>query len=707
MLTLGLVALISFSLGFGLRTWIVRRKFSFELNKATDAEAQFRLMVESVKDYAIFKLDPSGRIMTWNKGARALKGYEQSEIIGSHFSRFYRDESKASGLCEFELQEASETGRFEGEGWRIRKDGSEFWANVVISAIRNSDGELLGFTKVTRDLTERRRAEEDLRKREVLLKEAQRIANVGSWEWDVKNNTITWSDEMFTIFDIQKENFDPSFEGYLERLDPARRANIEKLIQDAMTTGRDFAFEHTVKQRNGSVKYVQGRGRVILDENGKPLKMTGTAQDITDRKKIEEELIAHQADLESHVRERTAELHEALEREKQAKKAAQAATQAKMQFLANMSHEIRTPMNAILGFTELLNGDNLNADQKDFLARVQANGIQLLQIIDDILDLSKFEAGKVPLNKEDFSLSDLLEEAVASIAPLADKKGLSVDIVKSPMTPAMIYSDSMRVKQILNNLLSNAIKFSDKGRIRVSTDVVSGRQDRSLLSISVEDSGIGISPENQRKLFQPFMQADGSIARKFGGTGLGLTLSRHIAQALGGDLVLKSSVPGMGSCFQFTMALEKIASTAPESLSAPVVRIAPPTPSLDDLKLSRTVHILLAEDSPENDFLVRRYLKHDEIQIDSARNGFEALDLASKKNYDLVLMDLQMPELDGLEATRRLREQGFKNPIIAWTAHAFREDKERSLSAGCSGYLSKPVNRGELVKMIKNSLERH
>jgi PAS domain S-box-containing protein len=655
-------------------------------------------LIESVKDYAIMSLDPDGHVISWNTGAHQIKGYASHEIIGSHFSRFYRPEAVEAGHCEKELAIARATGRFEEEGWRVKKDGTEFWANVIISAIRAKDGSLLGFSKITRDLTERRRSEEEVRKREAQLREAQNIARLGSWEWDIATDKIFWSDQLFKIFGISAKNFDPSFEAYLSRLDPLQREKVQQVIQRSMVTGEDFSFEHTVKNRDGSLTYVYSRGHVIKDENGQIIKMMGTAQDITDQKRIENELVRNKEQLEERVNARTAELHQALEREKEAKGVAEAATLAKMQFLANMSHEIRTPMNAILGFADLLSEHDLSLHQKDFLNRIKTNGHQLLQIIDDILDLSRFEAGKVPLEKGPVALISVVGDVVNSLSSLADRKGLSLQVTKEDGVPASVYTDPLRLGQILTNLIGNAIKFTEKGRVqvRLRTDNTDGRV---RLAIDVEDSGIGIAPAHQTLLFQLFSQADGSIVRKFGGTGLGLALSRRIAEALGGELQLSFSEPGKGSCFTFKMALEEI-STEARSPSSPDQKT-----SGGRLPFEQTLNILLAEDSEENQVLIHHYLKPEKIHLDTAKNGFEALSLAANKDYDLVLMDLQMPELDGLEATRRLRAAGLTSPIIALTAHAFKEDRDRAFEAGCSDYLTKPVNRDMLLKTIENAVK--
>ena len=243
----------------------------------------FRLLVESVRDYAIFMLDPTGHVVTWNAGAERIKGYTAGEIIGRHFSTFYLAEDAATGICEAELVDAQKYGQVEAEGWRLRKDGSRFWAAVVITALYDDDGALRGFAKVTRDITERQKVTEALLEHERLLDEAQRLARLGSWEWDIDGDAVTWSDEMLRIFGIARDEFVPTFSAYLERLDPDDRLAAEELVQRCVETGDPYIFDHRVMTPDGRVRWVQARGRAIRDAAGQIVKLQGTSQDITDQ----------------------------------------------------------------------------------------------------------------------------------------------------------------------------------------------------------------------------------------------------------------------------------------------------------------------------------------------------------------------------------------------------------------------------------------
>lgn len=538
-------------------------------------------------------------------------------------------------------------------------------------------------------------AEHDLRSSERLLKEAQAIAHIGSWEWDIQANRLSWTDEMFHLFEISKADFDPSYQAHLERLHPDLRERFEKGIQESLETGEDFVFENKI-QTSSRVRYILSRGRPIKDENGKIVKMRGTSQDITDRKLTEGQLTDARNELERRVERRTRQLVESLERERTAKELAQQANQAKMQFLANMSHEIRTPMNSILGFSEMLEADGGGSGKgKEYLSRIRANGSQLLRLIDDILDLSKFEAGRIPIHKGSFQIKEMVDEVISSFLPSLKAKHLKLDLEYHGDVLMKLYSDKYRLSQVLTNLLSNAVKFSENGTIRVT---VSSELDdiskRVLLSVDVEDSGYGISKEHQKDLFRPFSQGDTSTQRKFGGSGLGLALSRKIIEALEGRIELKSSQAGRGSHFHFHVPIE-LDSSAP-SIQEPEVK----TTFVSATNQLKGKRILAAEDSRDNADLLRLFLKPTGAQIDIASDGEQAVKLSQQNSYDCILMDIQMPGMDGLEATRRLRQLGYEKPIVALTAHALVEEARKSIEAGCNIHLTKPINRHELIDNI-------
>lgn len=537
------------------------------------------------------------------------------------------------------------------------------------------------------------------------LREAQSIARVGNWEWNLELNSIYWSDELFDIFDVDKATFDSSFEGYLSRLHPDMRSRIESIINSSVETGADFTFENKVETKTNGTRYIFSRGRVLKDESGKTIRMWGTCQDITDRKHIEGELLNSRVELEKRVIERTHQLARALESEKTAKAIAENASQAKMQFLANMSHEMRTPMNSILGFAELMaDGAYTTEEAADYVHRIRTNGKQLLHLIDDILDLSKFEVGQIPIQKITFALHPTIDDIINSFYPALEAKGLNLRLDYQGECNEHYVSDAQRIQQVIMNLLNNSIKFSEVGIINVSVNCEPGpsANEPSMLTIEVKDCGIGISAEHQEKLFQPFSQGDSSIVRRFGGSGLGLAISRRISEALGGKLELVESIPNRGSHFRFQIPLVP----AGKDTFVSEDRSKQEAKALDSFGL-RNKKILLAEDAKDNAILIQHYLRSVGVELDFATDGVQAVDMVNKKNYDCILMDIQMPNMDGLEATRLLRTQGYSGPIIALTAHALPSEMIRSMDAGCTQHLTKPIKRADLIDTLNTHLGYH
>ncbi len=392
------------------------------------------------------------------------------------------------------------------------------------------------------------------------------------------------------------------------------------------------------------------------------------------------------------------------------KEAADAANVAKSQFLANMSHEIRTPLTAILGFSENLLEPDLPLDERTAAVRtVLRNGEHLLELINEILDLSKIEAGRIDLEQVKFSPVQLAADVISIMRVRADAKGLPLRLEFVTPLPETIVSDPTRVRQILINLLGNAIKFTDSGEVALRVALEEVGREKPCLRFDVADTGIGLSEEQLGRLFRPFIQADNSTARRFGGTGLGLSISRHLARLLGGDVAVASQ-PGSGSCFSVTIdtgdltGVPRVMGTA-EALSSPIEA----SQSAEIARLD--CRVLLAEDSPDNRLLINSFLRKLGATVDVAENGRQAVELATAalgegRPFDVILMDIHMPELDGFQATRRLREQGYNRPIIALTANAMSGDEQKCREAGCDDYATKPIHRRRLVAQIAAQLER-
>ncbi len=371
---------------------------------------------------------------------------------------------------------------------------------------------------------------------------------------------------------------------------------------------------------------------------------------------------------------------------------------AKGEFLANMSHELRTPLGVVLGVTDLLSKEKVPpADRSRSWEIVKRNGQQLLRLIDDIRDFSKIEANRLVIEKIDFSLPDLASSIVEEFSPRTLEKGVDLRLTKVHGSPTIINSDPVRVRQILSNLISNAVKFTHGGSIEVRLLPY----DNDLVRITVTDSGIGLSEEQQKQLFNDFTQGDNSHTRKYGGTGLGLSLSRKISHLLGGEVRLMHSHPGKGSAFEITFQAN---AAAPLHIEGASLSEGSAHASEAPCQIPPGTKILLAEDSPDNVVWIEAYLKDCGADVSVAENGLEALDKARAKDFDLILMDIQMPEMDGYEATRRLREEGMTMPIIALTAHALNEHRTKALQIGFTDFLTKPVQHEALLRTVEKNL---
>ena len=492
----------------------------------------FRRLVSSVRDYAIFALDATGHIMTWNEGAQRIKGYAPGEIIGKHFSVFYPPERLAEGFPDYELRAAAAAGRFEDEGWRLRKDGSRFWASVIITALRDDDGKLIGFAKVTRDLTERRAAEEAMRLSEERFRLiVQTVRDYAIFMLDPNGLIATWNAGAERIKGYQAgEIIGKHFSVFYPPEDRAWDKPAWEL-REATREGR-FEDEGWRVRKDGSRFWANVVITALRDGDGRLIGFAKVTRDLTERRAAEQRSVDDARRIA----------------------AAEAANLVKSEFLTVMSHELRTPLNAIGGYSDLLEmgvAGPVTEQQREYLERIRSSKQHLLGLINDVLNYSRIEAGQTQYQMGDVSLKDVVQSTVLMVTPQATAKHIGVTVA-DPGRDVTAWADRFKVDQIMLNLLSNAVKFTpDGGHIHVTYQPRAGKA-----SVTVTDTGPGIEPDKWTAIFEPFVQLERSFKNPQEGTGLGLAISRDLARGMGGDLFVESP-PGEGATFTLVLPAPK------------------------------------------------------------------------------------------------------------------------------------------------------
>jgi PAS domain S-box-containing protein len=497
------------------------------------SENAFNLMIAAVKDYAIFSLSPEGIIQSWNAGAERIKGYTAEEAIGRHFSLFFTQEAKDRKHPEYELEQAIKNGSYEEEGWRLRKDGGQIWVSATITPVRNAEGKGTGFVKVTRDLSERRAAESAAVKSAEALEESESAFNL-----------MTAAVKDYAIFLLSPEGIIQSWNAGAERIkgykakeaigrhfsifytqEAKDRKHPEYELEQAIKNG-SYEEEGWRVRKDGSQIWVSVTITPVIISGGVLKGFVKVTRDLTERKHYEKEL-------------------------EQARDDAVLANALKSKFVANVTHEIRTPLSGVVGLSQLIAQDtNLDQQNHESAIRIFEASKQLLVILNDLLDFAKLEAGKVEIENVPYDVSKVIDDVVGLAKPQAQDKKLSISVTIDSQVPNTVIGDPNKLRQVLNNLIHNAIKFTEIGGI----DVFVEKQDESLF-FSVTDTGIGIAPETQDKLFKPFVQAHESTTRLFGGTGLGLSIAQQLIELMGGTLGLVSE-PGQGATIWFVLPLK-------------------------------------------------------------------------------------------------------------------------------------------------------
>jgi len=778
------------------------------------SEARFRTLFETMTEgFALHEIvvDDHGRSCDYrfldvNPAFERLTGLKRPDLIGKRVLEI---------LPDLEPQWIERYGRvaLTGEPLHIEDYSADLGRWYEVLAYRVAPRQ---FAVVFSNITERKQAEEALRVSEQRLQLAWRATRDVIWDWDVVNDAQRWSGagvEVFGWTDIVESPQTAAW--WSDRVHPDDRERVTEEFHRVLAdpSREQWQDEYRFFRRDGSIANVLDRGFVLRDASGKPTRMIGAMQDITERKRAEEELFASNQRLTSlmsalpvgvsfsdditcqritgnpavlaqfeittsdnlsasaadqnapgrqvrffcdgrpitdadlplqravaekreipplelevrlpsgrhwftmasgaPIRDRTGDViggvavtvditerkraEEELAAEKRAAEQAQitaeAANRTKDQFLANMSHELRTPMNAILGMIDVALPKVIEPIVRDCLQTAKESGGLLLTLLDDLLDSSKIASGKLELEVAPFSLRRMLDQITRVLSVRASEKGLCLYCRILPETPDAVTGDRMRLQQVLLNLVGNAIKFTERGEVEIS---LRGHSDNgeACLEFAVRDTGIGIPSEGLSRLFQPFSQADPSMTRRFGGTGLGLSICKGLVELMAGRIWVESEV-GKGSSFYFSIRLP-LPKELPSDFEAPDARPVAACPPL---------RILLVEDNPANQKLATYILQDRGHLVEIARDGYEALCLSERNRYDVILMDVQMPGMNGLEATAaiRRREDGARVPILAMTAHAIQGDRERCLAAGMDGYLSKPVNAQEMIGLVEST----
>lgn len=655
----------------------IRKKAELDL---VDSEKKLRIRtadLESMREAldqsaAVSITDKKGVITKVNKKFSEVSKYSEKELLGSNHNILnsgYHPKSFWKEMWRIVSQ---------GKTWRAEvknkaKDGTYYWVDTVINPMFNSSGKITRYLSIRNVITERKTAEDELLRITNMLHETNILAKVGSFELSVGSDIVYLSPESKQILELSDRESLKIEDILLLLEDKSKRKELNTLINKCLEKGEPFEVDLAVKLNSGRRAWMKAIARPI-EENGEIKGAIGALQDITQRKEIEDQL-------------------------RESREEARKASQAKSEFLANMSHEIRTPLNSVIGFSELLLESDLDSRQERYLNTVSDSAHTLLNLINDILDFSKIEAGRMDIETDKIELDELIRRSTGSISHQLNKTKIGFIMKADIGLPHRIWSDELRLRQVLMNLLSNAIKFTSRGSITFSIMLLEKISDnRCKLRFSIKDTGIGISKANQKKIFENFTQADSSTTKKFGGTGLGLSISSKLLGYMGSELKLKSRF-GKGSEFYFDIELKSEFDPNNKQLfkSKRIYSIYEVT-KVKDLK------ILVADDNKSNLLLTLAILEKsvEGVKLYSAGNGKEAIRKYKKHNPDFIFMDVQMPGLNGFEATKEIRKlpSGKEVPIIGLSAGAAEGDKEKALNSGMNDYIIKPIKKGQIQKMI-------
>ena len=610
----------------------------------------FRRLVESVRDYAIFMLRPDGRIASWNSGAELIKQYTAAEAVGRHFSMFYEPAAVAAGWPEEELRRSLAQGRFEDEGWRVRKDGTRFWANVVISPLFDGAGELLGYSKVTRDLTERRRHEEQLRESEERLRLiVDGVKDHAMFLLDARGLVMSWNPAAQKLLGYPPEAMIGQDAAILYPREEQAAGRPQGEMSAVEHAGAVHSEGWKVKA-DGTRFWAEVSISAIRDGAGRPAGFVHILRDLTEQRRIEE--------LEAEGRR-------------------------VLEFIAMLSHELRNPLAPIKSAVRLLKmpeGQKQSARYADMIGRQVTH---LTRLVDDLLDVSRITTGKIELERASVEVNSLVRLAADSMRSILAAHEHTLDLQLAP-EPVFVDGDSVRLTQVVVNLLGNAAKYTPRqGRIRLEVS-----RDSSVARLEVSDNGIGMSKSLLRRAFDPFVQGERTVDRAQGGLGIGLTLVKRIVDLHGGSVVASSGGAGTGTRFTVTLPLTAAplsAAAAGEGASAP-----------------GSGAVLVVDDNRDAAESLAELLRASGHEAWVAHSGEKALEIAAERVLVAVLLDIGLPDMSGYEVARRLRQLPSTRHLrlIATTGYGLQADRESSALAGFDAHLVKPVDHEEVLRLI-------
>ncbi|MBL3528604.1 MAG: PAS domain S-box protein [gamma proteobacterium endosymbiont of Lamellibrachia anaximandri] len=631
-----------------------------------------RAVIDQLPDVFVLK-DAKGNFLLCNHTVAKLYNTTPEQMIGKHdgdfgvpkeMADFFRENVlsiMASGISETVYEDSRDA--ITGEIRHFRS---------IKTPIKDPKG-TNQIIVTAQDITDLVEARDKAEKSETRLRYVLEATGEGIWDWDVTSNKVTNNVSWCRMFGFPEDEIEHQIDDFAGLLFEEDKPEVMQALNDCLSGKTDsYYHEHRMKRLDGEVIWVLDRGQVVERGNdGQPLRMVGSASNITNRKQTEFAL-------------------------QETKEEAEAANRSKSEFLANMSHEIRTPLSAVLGIANIGQKEAKNSESRNHFQQILQSGEHLLRVINDILDFSKIEAGKLSLEETPFSFVPTIEEAVNMMADRAQNKSLSLMVEFGECMPAWVIGDAFRLRQILLNLLSNAVKFTDQGSIMVTVNWTDG-----VAEIAVKDTGVGMNEAQISRLFSPFEQGDSSTTRKYGGTGLGLNISRSLVKMMKGSLSVNSQL-GYGTEFVLRVNLTETETTGSSKQSV--------TENGNDQSVLTGMRILAAEDVELNQMILEDLLVTEGAEVILAENGQVALDILRERGasaFDLVLMDIQMPVMNGFEATSHIKEMAPDLPVIGLTAHALVEEKQKCLDAGMSQHLTKPIDPDELIRVLAQYATSH